>query len=311
MKHIKSILFLFIFLLFSGISFAVTSAIIGAGGGTITINNYYNITNVTGGNITGNGTTNSIPFWFNSSVLYGSRFTINNLNTSSELDAYYAAKSTRINVTGPLFINGGANAVIDSGFALSIAQANSVTGGFLTANDWDTFNNKANFSYVTSLGNWSADKVNYATLIYVNNINNLSYSLIASNIGNWTQDKQSYYTNLTAQNDYVNITTAQSSINSLVVNLTAQNGYNNITNLQTDRTQLNLTKFNVSGGNITGNITVTGVNIYGNMTIGGTVGQILFGNGGGYSWNSTDSCLVSPANSTNSRQILCVTKPTG
>lgn len=40
MTYKKSILFLFIFLLSSGVSFAVTSAIIGAGGGTITINNY-------------------------------------------------------------------------------------------------------------------------------------------------------------------------------------------------------------------------------------------------------------------------------
>jgi hypothetical protein len=48
-----------------------------------------------------------------------------------------------------------------------------------------------------------------------------------------------------------------------------------------------------------------------NMTVGDTTGQILLGNGGGISWNVTDTCMISPANSTYSRSIYCVTKPTG
>lgn len=56
-------------------------------------------------------------------------------------------------------------------------------------------------------------------------------------------------------------------------------------------------------------LTASNVVVLNNLTVGDTTGQILFGNGGGYSWNSTDTCMVSPANSTGSRNIFCVTKP--
>jgi len=43
-----------------------------------------------------------------------------------------------------------------------------------------------------NIGNWSDDKLSYATQAYANAINNLSYSQISANIGNWTLDKPSY-----------------------------------------------------------------------------------------------------------------------
>jgi hypothetical protein len=62
--------------------------------------------------------------------------------TKSLSDNAYVSKTSQVKTTGPLFVNLGSSANIDGGFNLSIAQANNVTGGFLTATDWNTFNNK-------------------------------------------------------------------------------------------------------------------------------------------------------------------------
>lgn len=125
----------------------------GSGG---TINNYYNITNntVVGGNITGNGTSNTIPFWFNSTTIYGSRFTTTNINTTSELSNLFYS------ISNP------------SGFISSYIETDPV---------------------------WTLDKPNYATILYVLGMNNLSYTQIATNIGNYSQDEAGLYTNISSK----------------------------------------------------------------------------------------------------------------
>jgi predicted transcriptional regulator YdeE len=45
-----------------------------------------------------------------------------------------------------------------------------------------------------NLGNWTLDKSSYASITYVGAMNNLSLTQIASNIGNWTLDKINYAT---------------------------------------------------------------------------------------------------------------------
>jgi hypothetical protein len=111
-------------------------------------------------------------------------------------------------------------------------------------------------------------------------------------------------------NSFSFLTTESDPITSPLI-ISLNNTKLNLSDQRYNDTSLIDLKANLTGANFTGLVEATALSIVNNMTIGKTTGEILFGNGGGYSWNSTDSCLVSPANSTNARSILCVTKPLG
>lgn len=107
----------------------------------------------------------------------------------------YVAKSTRINATGPIFVNGTTFTSIGQGFTISISQAGGVTGGFLSAVDWNTFNDKMNTS---------DQRYNETAYIQsqINGLNNISLSTIQSRIdanGNWSADKSGIYNNISAR----------------------------------------------------------------------------------------------------------------
>lgn len=55
-------------------------------------------------------------------------------------------------------------------------------------------NNLSLVDIAANIGNWTLDKPNYATIAYVDAINNLTLDEIAVNIGNWSADKPNYPT---------------------------------------------------------------------------------------------------------------------
>jgi len=148
----------------------------------------------------------------------------------------YVLQNSQVRTTGPLFVNGGTNANIDSGFNLSIAQANNVTGGFLTATDWNLFNNKLNAT---------DQRYNETDLILQlnNTLPNYNYSLLINDLNLSKLDKTDQRYNDTEEitaaltTYYYNVTSATitrgtgsgnfSSINvydSVSYNITEQSG---------------------------------------------------------------------------------------
>ena len=115
-----------------------------------------------------------------------------------------------------------------------------------------------------NLGNWTLDKPNYATQAYANAINNLSYSQISSNIGNYSESQSGIYTNITG------LQTSNSSIWNWLGYL-----YSNVTTLQTSNTSiwtwLGTNYINVTGlqaSNTSTNARITSVNDTLNTLIG-------------------------------------------
>lgn len=83
-----------------------------------------------------NGTTSN----FSVNVSY---FDANYYNQTNA-NATFVSKTAQVRITSsPLFVNGVTLANIDNGFNLSMTQANSTVGGFLTAVDWLEFDNKS------------------------------------------------------------------------------------------------------------------------------------------------------------------------
>lgn len=106
---------------------------------------------LTGGPINSNGTIDVNITYLSNSLIDINTTSVNATNFYGNLNYSYiqnvpsfVLQSSQVKTTGPLFVNNASSANIDSGFNLSITQANNVTGGYLSAVDWNTFNNKGN-----------------------------------------------------------------------------------------------------------------------------------------------------------------------
>jgi len=142
--------------------------------------------------------------------------------TVTSIAAGFGLNTTTITTTGTLHVNSSTvqlrvNETCAAGSSIRVINENgSVTceidsgggSGTVTQIDSDqsligtpittTGTLSVNLSYlIGNFGNWSADKPNYATLIYVNALNNLSLTQIASNLGNFSQFFPDIYTNIT------------------------------------------------------------------------------------------------------------------
>jgi len=164
--------------------------------------------------------------------------------TVTAVTAGFGLNTTTITTTGTLHVNSSTvqlrvNETCAAGSSIRVinengsvvCEADSGGSGTVTQIDSDqsligtpittTGTLSVNLSYlVGNFGNWSADKPNYATLLYVNAINNLSLTQIASNIGNFSQFFPAIYGNFTSIGNfsqffptiYANITGLNSSL---------------------------------------------------------------------------------------------------
>lgn len=139
-----------------------------------------------------------------------------------------------------------------------------------------------NYSQIAAnIGNWSADKPSYATLVYIGGLNNLSQSAVQSLInanGNWTLDKTSYSTTAQANSLYYPLNNNLFGYYNVTTLPSQANYYTNITILQASMAsevanRTSLGNYSASASGLYANISAKGT---GNITGAGVTGNLSY-----------------------------------
>ena len=246
----------------------------------------------------------------------------------------YVQKNHSIISTGPLSVNAGTSTTFaTSPLNISMNQSNGVVGGWLSAVDYLYFSGKLNATdqrynettfitsnyYNTTVSDARYPKLadnnvftgmnNFTGILWINNINSTNttgYSAAREFIENGINLSNKYVSrnDWTTHDSYPAACAGGGYVEAIGDTLTCSSPSGTVYFAGAGIIKT-VTTFSL-------NTTIdTNMTFNNNLTVGGTIGQLLLGNGGGLSWNSTDVCIVSPANTTNSRNINCVTKPTG
>ena len=213
-----------------------------------------------------------------------------NLGVKTALPTQALDVNGSVNVSGVIFEGASSLASKYMNFSSTLNKS-QVT-------NWDSLCTSGSFLVgINQTASYCDDATIYNDTVYANNL--------VSSVGNWSADKGSYLqsgglitTSCLGGFDTIGLNGYAWSGTSCVASgyyLTPSLGVSGLGNWSADKN----------------NLIIPTINVTGNASIGAVTGQMLAGNGGGLSWNSTSLCLISPANTTNSRQTICVTQPTG